>query len=61
MKIVLPNVSKEVEVAKETFMIQFQEEKIRAQYGICKMVSSWQTQGFCGPRKKHAMGPQMSH
>ena len=61
MKIVPPNVSKEVGVGKEMFMIQFQDEKIRAQYGICQMVSSWHTQGFCGPREKHAMGLRLSH
>lgn len=61
MKIVLPNVSTEAEVAKEMFMIQFREEKIRTQYGICKMVSARQTQGFCGPQETHAMGLRMNH
>lgn len=52
MKIVLPNVYKEREGAKEMFMIQFWEERNRAQYGICKMVSTAQTQeDFCGLRK----------
>lgn len=49
MKIVPPNVYKELEGAKEMFMIQFWEEKNRAQYGICKMVSTMQTrEAFCG-------------
>lgn len=61
MKIVLSNVSREVEVAKEMFMIQFREEKIRAQYAICKMVSTRKTQGFCGPQEKCATGLQVSH